>query len=92
MSDTTRFTFHADGAVTRPGVETGKMRLLTRRDPDLEHPMDGDAVAIHVDGHSYWTGIGIPRGYAPACVEVWQFSKSLPDGGRWLLILTWRTR
>jgi hypothetical protein len=38
------------------GIETGRMSL---------HQLKGDVLVVKVEGGTYWSGLGLNRGYAP---------------------------
>ena len=57
--------------VSIAGLEHGKATLLAISD---------STVAISFAGGTYWSGIGMPRGYAPAHVDVYRIDESLGFG------------
>ncbi len=60
-------TIREDGRVTRHGLETPRQTKVVARGTNS----DGEyVIVIKVPGHTYWRGIGIPRGYAGVEYEV----------------------
>lgn len=58
------------------GVETGKTTLVSRNNPE-------GILALHVAGHGYWNGIGMPRAYMSARFQVHKFrSNGIMDDGK----------
>lgn len=53
-----------NGKVEREGVEQPPAEIVAER---------GDIIVLKVPGHGYWTGRGLPQGYAGAEFQVWQF-------------------
>lgn len=51
-----------DGTARMPGRETGKLTVR-------QHLLT--SLVLHEEGHTYWSGIGCPRGYAPAQYHVY---------------------
>lgn len=60
--------FYTNGEVTFSGMDTGKMQVVGFN-PEAR------TISIREDGHSYWTGIGMPRSYAPAQFKVFTYEK-----------------
>lgn len=57
---------YSNGEVLFSGMETGKLQVV-------DFNKESQTISIREDGHSYWTGIGLPRSYAPARFRVFTY-------------------
>lgn len=69
------------GGIEQPGgeiIHEGNMDALNQFKVRL--PIGPEVVVLKVPGHSYWTGIGMPRSYAGATIQIFEVKERDADG------------
>jgi hypothetical protein len=69
------------GGIEQPGgeiVHQGNMDALNQFQVRL--PIGPKVVVLKVPGHTYWTGIGMPRAYAGATYQIFEVREVSEDG------------